>query len=141
MAADHTRLYTTAQIATASLIGGPLPACWFIAHNFGALNQSDRRRRWIIGGIASVLVLLGLVVSGVVSHLPQYVLPVAYSLGLREWARKIQGEAITAHRAAGLPTGSWPAVIGYGILSLIVCFGIAFGVLLLFPSLPLWGNT
>src|ERR1700724_2295790 len=110
---DHARLYTTAQIATASLIGGPLPACWFIAHNFAALNHPDRRRRWIIGGIASVFVLLGLVVSGISQHFPQYVLPVAYSLGLREWARKIQGEAITAHRAAGRSTGSWPVVIGF----------------------------
>jgi F0F1-type ATP synthase membrane subunit c/vacuolar-type H+-ATPase subunit K len=140
-ATDQTRLYTTAQIATASLIGGPLPACWFIAHNFDVLDQPRRGHFWRVGGIVSVFALLGLVILGILQYAPQYVFPIAYTIGLREWARKTQGEAITAHRAAGRPMGSWPAVIGFGIISLVVCFGLVFGILLLFPSLPLWGNT
>ena len=128
------RLYTPAQIATASLIGGPLPACWLAAHNARELHQPKQRMTWLASGVIGTLVLLVLVVFVVPERFPRYIIPVAYTVALRELARKAQGDAIAAHRSARGPVGSWWAVVGLGVAGLVLFFAVVIVIAFFFPS-------
>ena len=128
------RLYTPAQIATASLLGGPLPACWFVAQNAKRLLRPSQRSTWLAVGIGATLLLLILVLFVLPDSFPPYILPIAYTVALREVARRVQGEAISSHRAAGGAVGSWWAVVGLGVSGLALLLGLIFLVILLFPS-------
>lgn len=128
------RLYTPAQIATASLIGGPLPACWLVAHNARELHQPTQRVTWLASGIVGTLLLLALVLFVVPERFPRYTIPVAYTVALRELARKAQGDAISSHRAAGGAIGSWWAVVGFGVAGLVLSFAVIIVIAFLFLS-------
>ena len=91
------------------------------------------RKTWLFTGILGTLLLVGLV-SVLPDRFPPYVLPVAYTVPLREAAKHAQGEAITTHRAASGALGSWWAVVALGAASLALLFGLIVLVAFLFPS-------
>ena len=124
--ATSQRMYSLAQITTASLIGGPLPACILIARNWRHLGNRRQHMWWIIGGIAGDIIVLAIVLLVTPERLPPYVLPVAYTIALRETVKRLQGKAITDYRGAGGRLGSWWAVVGLGILGLILVFALIF---------------
>jgi hypothetical protein len=128
------RLYTPAQIASASLIGGPLPACWLVAHNARELHQPAQRTTWLASGIVGTLLLLALVLFVIPERFPRYIIPVAYTVALRELARKAQGDAISSHRAAGGAVGSWWAVVGFGVAGFVLFFAVIIVIAFFFPS-------
>ena len=128
------RLYTPAQIATASLIGGPLPACWLVAHNARELHYPTQRITWLASGIVGTLLLLALVLFLVPERFPRYIIPVAYTVAIRELARRAQGDAISSHRAAGGAVGSWWAVVGFGVAGLVLFLAVIIVIAFLFPS-------
>jgi hypothetical protein len=121
-----TRLFSPAQITVASLIGGPLPACLLIAHNYRKLGEHRLRLWWAFGGVIGEIVVLAVVLIVTPDRLPPYVLPIAYSIAFRETAKRLQGAAIKQHREAGGRLGSWSVVIGLGVLGLILVFAVVF---------------
>jgi hypothetical protein len=129
-----TRLYTSIQVGIASLLGGPLPACWLIAHNAKELGQARQRTTWILCGIVCTLLLLVLVMFILPERFPPYVVPIAYTFALRQSAKITQGGAIAGHRAAGGRIGSWWTVVGVGLVGLALLMFAIFLVFLLFPS-------
>jgi len=89
---------------------------------------------WLASGIFGTLLLVALVLFVIPERFPPYVLPVAYTVALRELARKAQGDAIASHRAAGGAIGSWWAVVGFGVVGLALFFAVIIGIAILFPS-------
>ena len=58
------------------------------------------------------------------------VIPLGYSIGLREVAKQIHGNTVTEYVAAGGRLGSWWAVAGISFLFLIGIFVVFFGCFL-----------
>ena len=122
------RLYSPQQICLAAFIGSPVAACWCFSRNYRQLGNSDIAQKWLIwGGGGSFVLLVLLCMLPFAERLPHYIIPLAYSLALREVAKRIQGDAVAHHISAGGRLASWWFVVGISILFLVgVCVvGIA----------------
>ncbi len=128
------RLYTPLHVGVASLLGGPLPACWLVAHNAKEFHQLKQHTMWLISGVISTLLLVVLIMFILPERFPPYVLPVAYTFALRQLAKITQGRAVSRHRLTGGKVGSWWIVVGVGIVGLALLLTVVFLVVLLFPS-------
>jgi hypothetical protein len=125
-----SRLYSPQQICLAAFIGSPVAACWCFARNYRQLGNSGSAQKWLIwgGGGSFILLVLLCVIPGA-QRLPHYIIPLAYSLALREVAKRIQGDAVAQHISAGGRLASWWLVIGISLLFLIGVFGLLMVIL------------
>lgn len=113
----------------ASLLAGPLAACWFLAENYRALGSERRRRAALLWGVGGTLGLFVLAYF-LPENFPRLAIPLGYTVGLFHTARELQGAAVAQHLAAGGPAASWRSVIGLSLLLLaaimLVLFAAAF---------------
>ena len=125
------RLYTARQIAVASFLGSPAAAGWFISRNEKQLGRPQAG--WLWGSFAATAVLL---VAGffLPDKFPHYVLPFAYSFGIRSLTRKLYNVPVAQHLLHGGSFGSWWAVVGISLLCLLLIVALVVGVVLLLPD-------
>ncbi len=125
------KLYSPGQVALAAFLGTPMAGCWLLAQNFTVLGNPGAQRRALIGGVLGTLALIGVALL-LPASVPNSVLPIAYTFGLRELAKSLQGAAFAAHLAAGRQKqSSWRAA-GIGLLGFAVILGaVAVSVFLL----------
>lgn len=116
------RLYTPVQVMVASLLAGPLAACWLLAENYRALNNARSRwgsLLWGIGGTAALCVLAYFLPE----NFPRIAIPLGYTVGLYETARVLHGVVVAEHLQAGGRAGSWRVVVGFSLAVLVVIVG------------------
>lgn len=123
------RLYSAVQVMVASLVAGPLAACWFMAENYRVLGHERHRRASLLWGVGGTLGLFVLAYF-LPQNFPRLAIPLGYTLGLFHTARELQGAAVAQHLAAGGLAGAWRTVIGLSLLVLaaimVVLFAAAF---------------
>jgi hypothetical protein len=114
-AGSTARLYTSGQIALAAFLGSPLAAAWFASANFKALAQPFKATRTMYLGVGLLITVL--CISFVLpDSMPNSILPIAYSLGIRYAAEPYFKEPIREHVASGGKLGSWWKVVGLSLL-------------------------
>ncbi len=131
-------LYSPGQVAVATFLGSPLAGCWLMASNFRELDQLDARQKTLFGGVAVSIVVL-LLALFLPEDFPSIVLPLAYSIGLRQLAVQMQGEAFDAHREAGGLRHSHWRVAGVSVVAFIAFIVMTVAAVFLIPEslLPL----
>ena len=132
--ADADKVYTPAQVALAAFVGGPLPACWLAALNASQLRQPAQRAVWLIVGVAGTALIFYVGLFLLPDRVPHFMLPLAYTIALRESVRNIQGNDLTDLRAAGAKKGSWAMVIGIALAGLVLMLGIVAFMIYKFPA-------
>lgn len=121
------RFYSPMQISFAAFIGSPVAACWCFAQNYKQLGKPETAFKWLLwGGGGSFIALLVLCLLPFSKNLPHYIIPLVYSIGLREVANRIQGDIIKQHISAGGRLVSWWKVVGISLLFLVIVMGILF---------------
>ena len=131
---ETASVFTPGQIAMAAFLGGPLPACLLAAHNAKVLRERGQRMMWMVTGILGTALALGLALFVLPQKFPPYILPIAYTVGIREAARNLQHTGIAEHLAAGGKTGSWWVAVGLALAGLVLIFAIVFALMQLFPA-------
>lgn len=125
--------YSIKQITVAAFLGGPLAAFWLLALNYRLFQQSRNALFSIIAGILGTIAVLAIAVV-LPPWLPNIVLPVAYTLGLRGLADILQGALLDEHARNSGRVGSWWVVVGISVLGIAVLVALAFAFALLFPN-------
>jgi hypothetical protein len=112
------RLYTRASIVIATLLTGPLAGGYMIADNFKRLNDPKRARiTWVITTITFAAIV---VISIFFERLPNYVLPLVYTILTSRLVTHFQHNAIERHRAEGGSVFSGWRVLLIGLSSLAI---------------------
>ena len=75
------------------------------------------------------MALLVLCLLPFAQKIPHYIIPIAYSIAFREVAKRIHGDAVTQHIAAGGRLASWWFVVGMSLLFFIGVFGVLLAIL------------
>lgn len=129
------RLYSPKQIAAAAFLGSPMAGCHLLAANFRELGLPDAKMRTLLwGAVATVLLLV--VAFLVPANFPNVALPAAYTWGMLEIAKQLQGSAYGSHvEAGGAKQSNW-RVAGIGVAWLFSVLLVLVGVLLFVP--PEW---
>jgi len=65
-------------------------------------------------------------------NFPNIVLPLAYSVAMRQMVAYLQGDAINTHLAAGGNQGSWWITIGLSVAVLLLIVVFVFGGIILY---------
>lgn len=114
------KLYSRAEIVIATLLSGPLAGGYMIADNFKQLNDHKHARyTWII----TILALLAVfVIAFCVEQLPNYALPIMYTIITSRLVTYFQQQAITEHMASGGSIYSGWRVLLIGIIGLVITF-------------------
>jgi hypothetical protein len=122
-----TRLYVPGQTFAAALLGGPLAAAWLFRENYRAFgkDRSATQSIWIGVGATVALAALGFVLP---ERFPGLVLPIAYSLAIRYYAKQIFGQSIDRHVAGGGLRGSWWTVLGIALACVLAMLAVLFAV-------------
>ena len=111
------RVFSSAQVGVASLIGGPLGGAVLLKRNFrviGAQPESAMPLVW-----ASAITLVWFVISFKASRSTGIVLPVAIALGSWRYANRLQGRQIAERLSGGWQLHSWWRTIAIAIIVLI----------------------
>lgn len=107
-------LYRLSAVALATFFGSPLAGAYITAHNLKAQNRADKVRNvWLLA--------IGILVASMVigSWLPDGAtigLTVAQALGMQQYAKQLQGEALEGYGGAFL--SNWRA-FGISLLFLL----------------------
>jgi hypothetical protein len=123
-------LYSPGQVSLATFLGSPIAGAWLLAANYAVLGERDARRRTLMyGAIGSVVVLaLAFVLP---EHFPNFILPAAYTVTLREFANRSQGKAFNAHlQNGGRKQSTWRAA-GIGLAWLAAVLSVVVVVVLI----------
>ena len=127
------RLYSPQQVAGAAFLGTPIAAAWLFARNFSALGDERASRRALVWGVVGTvaIVVLGSILP---ARFPAPVLPIAYTMALRELAKLVHGAAFAAHVAAGGQRQSNWRVLGIGLAGLVAVLPFAVGLAFVLPT-------
>jgi hypothetical protein len=124
------RLYSPHQIGAAAFIGSPLAACWMLARNYTEFGERALARRALLLGLLGTAGLFAIAFA-LPENSPRRILPLAYSFGIWELAKVLQGTKVKAHLAAGGQRQSNWRVAGAALIGLLLALAVAFVVALL----------
>lgn len=133
MEAAPYKLYSPGQVAGATFFGGPIAGAWLMATNFQNLGAPSARRTALVWGWLGTIALCVLVFF-LPERFPNAAIPISCTLGLYQFAKKLQGEAFGNHVAAGGRHYSGWRVVGIGLVCLVAQLAILTLVLLLLPK-------
>jgi hypothetical protein len=124
-------LFSPKQIATAAFLGAPIAACWFLSRNYRALDQGRSAVQSLLWGVLGTAALLGISFF-LPDNFPNQALPLGYTFGLYQFAKRMQGETVAEHVATGGRLGSWWKVVGVSLVFLVLIVIAIFGVVFVF---------
>jgi len=119
-------VYSVRQIAVATFLGTPLAGALLLGANFRALGKPASRKPAIIWGVVATVVVMVLAFI-LPDRMPNSVLPIAYTMGMRQAALQLQGAALTAHAQASGPHQSNWRVFGISMACLAVTTTLLIG--------------
>lgn len=126
-------LFSPRQIAVAAFLGTPLAAGWLIARNLSVLGDQRASRHARVFALLGTVVLLA-VAFVLPARIPAPVLPMAYTMGIREFAKRRFGAAVESHVAAGGELQSNWRVFGIGLAGFVVVVVFCVAAAALTPS-------
>ena len=125
-------LFSDFQIALATFIGMPIAGCLLLAQNYKNLGRVISAWQTLILGVISTIILFVIAFS-LPEKFPNFVLPMAYTVAMRQLVKYLQGDAIATQEAQG-KKGSWAVTVGIAIGSLVLILALIFGAVILFVS-------
>jgi peptidoglycan/LPS O-acetylase OafA/YrhL len=126
------KLYNDMAVRVGTFIGGPLVAGYIAAENFKVLEQPEKvKSSWLYAIIATVIIF-GIVffVPGA-EKIPNFLIPVIYTLLASYLVKKSQGKEIYIHMQNGGEMYSAWRSVWIGLIGLVVMVGIVFILVLL----------
>jgi len=137
------KLYSSKAISGATFLGGPLAAGYLISENFKSLNRPDERRKSLIIGIITTIILFGglfLLPEKLVDKIPRQLIPLIYTgiiWGIVEWT---QGDILKSHKENGNSFFSGWRAAGIGLISLLIIGGGILGYTYIESSNPVYAT-
>lgn len=127
-----TKLYNDIAVRAGTFIGGPIVAGYLIAENFKLLGQADKvKTTWIYTIIATVVIFGAAFLIRGTEKIPNYLIPVIYTLIAGYMVRHYQGSQIKNHIEKGGQLYSvWRALL-IGLVGLLITVIIIFIILIL----------
>ena len=126
------KIYKNRSIDLATFLGGPLVAGYLAAYNFKKLGQADKVKiTWIIAISATILIVGGIILIPNFEKIPNYIIPILYTLITRYFIQKYQGEEIKTHIDAGGPTFTSWRTVWIGLVGAVVLVAVLFVIILL----------
>lgn len=133
IAPPRMTLYSPGQMAWATFLGAPVAGCLLLALNYRRLGNSAAAGIAAIGG--SIVTVLILVISFFLpDNFPNIALPAAYTFGMYQCVKLLQGKEYEHWLANGGIRGSGWVATGVGILCLIMIVVAIFAVLYAMPE-------
>jgi len=127
------KLFSVGQITLATFIGMPVAGCLLLAQNYKCLGKITAAWQTLALGVALTIILF-FIGFWLPENFPNAVLPMIYTIAMRQLLKYLQGDAIAAYEAQG-KKGSWVVTAGVIIGCLILITAIVFGaVVLLIPE-------
>lgn len=125
----NAKLFSIGQITLATFIGSPIAGCLLVAQNYRNLgNVSAAWQTFILGVVSTILLFpIGFWLP---ENFPNPVLPMVYTVGMRQLVKYLQGDAIAVHEAQG-KKGSWAITISVAIGCLILIMALLLGAIFL----------
>lgn len=118
-------LFSVMQIAVATFVGSPIAGCLLLAQNYRNLGRSGSAVKTLILGVVSTIVLL-FIAFLLPENFPNVVLPMAYTIAMRELVKYLQGDVIADQK------GSWAVTVGVSIGCLVAIMALLLGAIILF---------
>lgn len=127
------KFYSAGQIAWAGFLGSPIAGFILIAINYRRWNKHKEANIAIGVGLLLTVVLLA-ISAFLPENFPNSVIPLAYTVGIYQGVRVLQGPAYDKHFwNGGAKASTWGAT-GVGILCGFVILALLFGVILAMPD-------
>ncbi|MBU6238679.1 MAG: hypothetical protein KGQ51_12710 [Planctomycetes bacterium] len=131
--ASDFALYSPGHIAWASFLGSPLAGGMLMALNYFRLHKP------LAGNVSlgvGLFLAIGLMVLSffLPDSFPNSVIPLAYTFGMYQATKLLQGDAFSEHLARGGRKGSGWVATGIGVICLIIFVALLFAVLLSLPE-------
>ncbi|MCC6289465.1 MAG: hypothetical protein IT249_16420 [Chitinophagaceae bacterium] len=126
------KLYKDRAIYVGTFLGGPLVAGYLAAENFRNLGQQDKiKKAWTIAIIATVVILGSILLVPGIEKVPNFIIPLIYTLIAQFLVQKYQGAAIKAHIENGGQTYSVWRAVWVGLIGAIVLIAVIAIIVLL----------
>jgi len=125
------KLYNDWAIYVGTFLGGPLVAGYLAAENFKELGEPDKvRNTWIVAIGATILIFGSIFLIPNIEKIPNYIIPITYTLIAQFLVRRFQGAAIKNHiQNGGQVYSTWRSV-WIGLVGLVVLLAAIFIILL-----------
>jgi L-lactate permease len=130
------KIYSEKAIRTATFLGGPLVAGYFLTENFKVFNDLEKvKKTWIITIISTVVIfaLIFLIPENI--NIPNVVFPVIYTAIVSYFLKQYQEKDINEHIKNGGEEFGWGRTIGISIAGCILTFAVIFSVLFAIETL------
>jgi hypothetical protein len=130
------KIYKDKFVYGVAYIGGPLAAGYIIAENFKAFGDIDKyKKTWIITIISSIIIFGGVFLIPDSVKIPNFIIPLFYTIIAYWLMRFYQGKQIDEHIANGGATYSpWRAGL-VGLIGIVITLVLAFSAaFLLIPD-------
>lgn len=115
------KLYKNRAIYIGTFLGGPLVAGYLIAENFKQLGQTDKAKTtWVIAICATIGIFSGIFLLPICERIPNFLIPLIYTLIVQYLVQKFQSANIKAHIDAGGQTFSIWRVVWIGLVGVVV---------------------
>ena len=124
---EKAPVYSPTQISWGSFLGGPAAAVYFLWKNFLTLGNEAAARNTLLWGSVFCGALV-VILPFVPEKFPNFLLPVAYSIGAQQLAQNFQlpTQAIAKSEQYGFMSG-WK-VFGQAVLFLVVTLVVVFAI-------------
>lgn len=124
------KVYRPNAVPVATFFGGPLVAGYLMAANFNAFNEHRKAlASWIISISVTIGLFVFLIAMPDTGHIPNEMIPLAYTLIAQALMKHYQKARIDTHIAAGGATYSNWRVVGVSLVSLVITVALVFGSL------------
>ncbi len=130
---DVVYLYSPGLITAATILGAPVAGCILLAHNYRSLGMKSSARQLLLWGILGTAGLL-VVAFFLPDKFPHMVLPIGYTMGMREAVKQLHGKEYESHVASGGAKGSAWKAVGIGVGCLCAIMAVLFLVIMIVPA-------
>ncbi|MBK8810504.1 MAG: hypothetical protein IPN69_07170 [Acidobacteria bacterium] len=118
-------LFSNFQIALATFIGMPIAGSILLAQNYRNLGRAGSGWQTLILGLVSTIVLF-IIAFLLPDGFPNFILPMAYTIAMRQLVEYLQGDVIANQK------GSWAVTVGVAVGCLVLIMALVFGAIVLF---------
>ena len=124
------KLYKDSAIYIGTFLGGPLVAGYLAAENFKQLGQKEKvTKTWLIAIVVTIVIFGGVFLIPGIEKIPNYIIPLAYTLVAQLLIQRFQGAAVKAQIAAGGQTYTAWRAVWIGLVGLVILLAIIFVIL------------
>lgn len=130
---ETPKLFTVGQVTTATFLGSPIAGAVLLALNYRTLGEPTKARQAVVWGVVATAALM--VLSWFLPEsFPNMILPVAYTIGIAQLTKQLQGPAIERHLAEGGARGSHWKSVGVGLAGLLAVVVVMVALIFVIPE-------